>query len=61
MNDFKINDVFYLRIVIPLNSISSKSKYSNVFADFDFKIALSFAIIGSIATVTLRLINNART
>ena len=44
---------FYGRIIIPLHSLSSKSRNSKVFTHSDFKMALSFAIIGSIAATTL--------
>ena len=47
---------FYGRIVIPFHSRSSKSRKSKMFTHSDFKIALSFAIIGSIAATAL--INN---
>ena len=52
---------FYGRIIIPLHSLSSKSRNSKVFTHSDFKMALSFAIIGSIAATALKFINNART
>ena len=50
----------YGRTVIPLHSLSSKSRNSKMFTHSDFKIALSFAIIGSIATTSLEFVNNAR-
>ena len=40
---------FYGRIIIPLHYLSSKSRNSKVFTHSDFKMALSFAIMGSIA------------
>ena len=52
---------FYGRIVIPFHSLSSKSRNSKVFTHSDIKIALSFAIIGSIAATALKFINYART
>ena len=52
---------FYGRIVIPFHSLSSKSRNSKMFTHSDFKMALSFAIIGSIAATALKFINNART
>ena len=51
----------YGRIVIPFHSLSSKSRNSKMFTHSDFKMALSFAIIGNIAATALKLINNART
>ena len=45
---------FYGRIIIPLHSLFGKSRNS------DFKMALSFAIIASIAANALEFINNAR-
>ena len=53
--------LFYGRIVIPFHSLSSKSRNSKMFPHSDFKMAFSFAIIGSIATTALKFINNART
>ena len=50
----------YGRTVIPFHSLSSKSRNSKMFTHSDFKIALSFAIIGSIATTSLEFVNNAR-
>ena len=44
---------FYGRIVIPFHSLSSKSRNSKVFRHSDFKITLSFAIIGNIAATTI--------
>ena len=52
---------FYGRIVLPFHSFSSKSRNSKVFTHSDFKMALSFAIIGVIAANALKFINNART
>ena len=49
MNDSKINDVFYGRIVIPFHTLSINGRNSKVFTHFDFKMALSFATINSIA------------
>ena len=51
----------YGRIVIPFHSLSSKSRNSKMFTHSDFKMALSSAIIGSIAAIALKFINNART
>ena len=51
----------YGRIVIPFHSLSSKSRNSKMFTHSDFKMAFSFAIIGSIAATALKFINNART
>ena len=51
----------YGRIVIPFHSRFSKSRNSKVLTHSDFKMALSFTIIGSTAATTLRLINNAKT
>ena len=48
---------FYGRIVIPFHSLSSKSRNSKVLTHCDFKMALSFAVIGSIAVTSLRFIN----
>lgn len=44
--------LFYGRIVTPFDSLSNKSRNSKVFTHIDFKIALSFAIIGSILATT---------
>ena len=44
---------FYGRIVIPFHSLSSKSRNSKVSRHSDFKITLSFAIIGNIAATTI--------
>ena len=52
---------FYGKIVIPFHSLPSKSRNSKMFTHPDFKTALSFAIIGSIAAIALKFINNART
>ena len=49
----------YGRIIIPIHSLSSKSRNSKIFTHSD--LALSFAIIGSIAATALKFINNART
>ena len=51
----------YSRIVIPFHSLSSKSRNSKVFTYSEFKIALSFAIIDSVATTTFKFMNNIRT
>ena len=51
----------YDRIVILFHSLSSKRRNSKVFTHSAFKMALSFAIIGSIAATALKFINNART
>ena len=45
---------FYGRIIIPLHSLSSKSRNSKVFTHSDFEMVLSFAIIGSIAATALK-------
>ena len=42
-------------------SYSRKSRNSKIFTHSDFKMALSFAIIGSIAATALKLINSVRT
>ena len=57
MDDYKIDDVLYGRIVIPFHSFSSKSRNSKVFTHSDFKVALSFALICSIAATALKFIN----
>ena len=51
---------FYGRIVIPFHSLYNKSRNSKMFTHSDFKMPLSFAIIGSIAATILKFINNAR-
>ena len=51
----------YGRFVIPFHCLSSKSRNSKMFTHSDFKMALSFAVIVSIAATTLKFINNART
>ena len=48
-------------IIITFNSFLSECRNSEVFAHSDFKMTLSFAIIGSIAATTLKFVNNART
>ena len=52
---------FYGRMFIFFHSLSSESRNSKVFTHSDFKLALSFAIISSIAATALKFINNART
>ena len=52
---------FHGRIVILFHSLSSKSRISKVFTHSDFKMALSFAIIGSIAATEFKFANNVRT
>ena len=61
INDCKINDVFLWQNNNDFHSLSSKSRNSKMFAHSDFKMALSFAIIGSIATNALKFIDNSRT
>ena len=39
--------LFYGRIIIPFHSLSSKSKNSKMFTHSEFKLTLSFVIIGS--------------
>ena len=51
---------FYSRIVIPFHLLFSKSRNSKMFTHSDFKMALSFAKIGSIAATALKFTNNAR-
>ena len=51
----------YARIVIPFNSFCSETKNFEMFPYSDFKIALSFPIVGSIATTTLKFLNSIRT
>ena len=41
-------------------TLSIKSRNSKVFTHSDFKMALSFTIIDSIAATALKFINNAR-
>ena len=53
--------LFYGRVVIPFHSLSSKSRNTKMFTHSDIKMALSFAILGSIAAIALKFINNART
>ena len=48
MNDCKINDVTLWQYCYPILLFSNKSKNSDVFGHFDFKMTLSFAIIGCI-------------
>ena len=48
-------------IIITFNSFPSECRNSQVFAHSDFKMTLSFAIIGSIAATALKFVNNART
>ena len=52
---------FYRKIVAPFHSPSSKTRNSKMLTNSEFKIALSFGIIGSIASTALKFINNART
>ena len=49
------------RIVMSFNSLTSKSRNSKAHSHSDFKMALSFAIIGSIAATALKFINNIGT
>ena len=51
----------YGRIVIPINSPSSKNRNSEAFTHSDFKMAPSFAMIGSITTTAFKFMNNVRT
>ena len=53
--------LFYGRIVMPFHSLSSNRRNSKVLTHFDFKMALSFAIIDGIVATTIKFINNART
>ena len=48
---------FYGRIVISFHSLSSKSRNSKVFTNSHFKMALSFAIVCSIAAPAPKFIN----
>ena len=50
----------YVRIVIPVHSLSSKSLNSEVFTHSDFKMPLSFVKIGSVAAIELQFIKKAR-
>ena len=52
---------FYGRIIIPFLSFSSQSRNSKKFTHSDFKMALIYAIMGSIAATALKFINNVRT
>ena len=51
---------FYGRIIISFPSLPNKSRNSKVFTHPDFKIVLSFAIIGSIAATAFKFIDNTR-
>ena len=51
----------YVKIIVPFHSLSSKSRNTKVFTHSDFKMALTFAIIGNIAATALNFIKNART
>ena len=51
---------FYGRIVIPFQCRSIKSRNPKTLTHPDLKMALRFAIIGSIAATALKLINNAK-
>ena len=51
--------LFYDRIVIYFHSLLSSSRNPKVFTHSDFKMALSFGIIGVIAATALKFINNA--
>ena len=46
----------YGRIAIPFHSFSNNIRKSKVFTHSDFKMALSFVIIGSIAATALKFI-----
>ena len=48
---------FYGRIVVPFHSLSSKSRNSKLFTHSGFKMALNFAIIGSIAATAFKFIS----
>lgn len=57
----KINDVLLWKIVIPFHFLRIKSRKSKVFTHSDFRMALSFVMIGTIAATVLKFINNAST
>ena len=44
-------------IVIPFNYFSSKNRNTKVLTHSEFKMAFSFAVIGSIAATVLKFIN----
>ena len=48
------------RIIITFNSFPNECRNSQVFTHSNFKMTLSFAIIGSIAVTTMKFVNNAR-
>ena len=51
----------FLYVKIIVHSLSSKRRNTKVFTHSDFKMALTFAIIGNIAATALNFIKNART
>lgn len=53
--------LLYGRIVIPINYPFSKDRNSEAFTHSDFKMAHSFAIIGSITTTAFKFMSNVRT